>query len=121
MFLKIKTDVEKELISWAEDIDRLYPLSSTSPLIFNTIKEFVLGNGKRIRPVLFVLAYLGFSKKAAGGLYRSAVSFELMHDYMLVHDDIIDKSDTRRGKPSVHARFNKYLSGYKNLKFNGQD
>jgi geranylgeranyl diphosphate synthase type I len=39
---------------------------------------------------------------------------------MLVHDDIIDKSDTRRGKPSMHSLFNKYLKG-KKVKFNGED
>jgi geranylgeranyl pyrophosphate synthase len=40
---------------------------------------------------------------------------------MLVHDDVIDKSPTRRGKPSVHAVLNKYLNARKNIKFNGED
>ncbi|MCM8779892.1 MAG: polyprenyl synthetase family protein, partial [Candidatus Omnitrophica bacterium] len=46
---------------------------------------------------------------------------EMLHDCMLIHDDIIDKSDLRRGKPSMHAKLNKYLSGYKTRKFSGQD
>src|SRR4030042_1469006 len=67
------------------------------------------------------MGYLGVSRKAASGLYRSALSIELLHDFMLVHDDIIDKSDTRRGKPSLHQGFKNYLSGYKTNKFTGED
>jgi geranylgeranyl diphosphate synthase type I len=40
---------------------------------------------------------------------------------MLIHDDIIDRSSTRRGKPSMHAMFNKYLTGRKGIKFSGED
>jgi geranylgeranyl diphosphate synthase, type I len=85
------------------------------------IREFLLRKGKRIRPCLFVAGYLGFSGKNPCGLYRSAISLELLHDFMLVHDDIIDKSDTRRGKPSMHAMLNKFLTRYHNIKFSGQD
>jgi geranylgeranyl diphosphate synthase type I len=40
---------------------------------------------------------------------------------MLIHDDIIDKSDTRRGRPSMHKKLNEYLKNYKDIKFSGQD
>lgn len=74
-----------------------------------------------MRPILFVIGYRAFSKKNPQGLYRTALSLELLHDFMLVHDDIIDKSPTRRGKPSVHAALNKYLNHHKGLKFSGED
>jgi geranylgeranyl diphosphate synthase type I len=67
------------------------------------------------------MSYLGFTKKAATGIYRSALSLELLHDFMLVHDDIIDKSLTRRGELSMHEMLNRHLSKYKNIKFNGED
>ncbi len=121
MILEIKNRVELEISNYIRNIDKLYSLKSISPVLFRNIKEFVSRKGKRIRPVLFVIGYLGFAKRVARGLYRSAVSLELLHDFMLVHDDIIDKSETRRGKPSMHTRLNRYLKGYKNLKFNGQD
>lgn len=71
---------------------------------------------------MFCIGYLGFSKKTPQGLYRCALSLELMHDFMLVHDDIIDKSQTRRGKPSMHALLNRYLRDTsKKAKFNGND
>ncbi|MBU1869117.1 MAG: polyprenyl synthetase family protein [Candidatus Omnitrophica bacterium] len=121
MFLEIKRKVEQEFVNYTKSSDKLYRLSSISPLLFNNIKEYLYRKGKRVRPILFAVGYLGYSKNPAPGLYRSAVSLELLHDFMLVHDDIIDKSDTRRGKPSMHAMFNAYLSRYKGAKFSGQD
>ncbi len=101
--------------------NKLYQLKQLSPVLFKRIKEFICRDGKRVRPILFCLGYLGFSKKTPPGLYRSALSLELLHDFMLVHDDIIDKSDQRRGKPSMHALLNNYLNQNKKIKFNGQD
>lgn len=121
MFLKIKNRLEKELSSYLTSIDKTYSLNKLSPLLSNSIKEFITRKGKRIRPLLFCVGYLGFSKRIAPGLFRSALSLELLHDFMLVHDDIIDKSLTRRGRPSMHARLNRCLKNKKNLKFNGQD
>lgn len=121
MFFKIKNQIDKELRNFILDINRLYSLNKISPLLYRSIKEFMLRDGKRVRPSLFLIGYLGFAKKAPPGLYRSAVSLELLHDFMLVHDDIIDKSDTRRGKPSMHEMLNRYLSPHKDIKFNGQD
>lgn len=121
MFLGIKKRIDGELSRFTASIDHAYSLNKISTALFKTIKDFISRKGKRVRPILFVVGYFGFSKKAAPGLYRSALSIELMHDFMLIHDDIIDKSSTRRGKPSMHEVLNRYLTGYKNIKFNGQD
>jgi geranylgeranyl diphosphate synthase, type I len=121
MFLKMKIRIEKELAVYVKTIDKQYSLNKISPVLFKNIKEFICRDGKRIRPILFCVGYLGFSKKIPPGLYRSALSLELLHDFMLVHDDIIDKSDTRRGEPSMHALLNRYLRANKKAKFNGED
>jgi geranylgeranyl diphosphate synthase, type I len=122
MFAAIKNRIEKNLPLFLRHIDKVYSLSTISPLVFTSIRDFVLRDGKRIRPILFVTGYLGFSKRAdTPGLYTSALSIELLHDFMLVHDDIIDKSEMRRNKPSMHAMLNNYLGHFKKVKFNGQD
>ena len=121
MFSKIKHKIEQELASYIRSINKLYSLNKISPLLSDSINNFISRKGKRVRPLLFAVGYLGFAKKAAPGLYRSAVSLELLHDFMLVHDDIIDKSATRRGKPSMHEMLNRHLVNYKNIKFDGQD
>jgi len=119
--LKIKNKVEKELKVYIRDVEKLYPLRKISPVLFKHIKDFVSRSGKRIRPVLFIVGFRGFSDKMLPGLYKSAISCELLHDFMLIHDDVIDKSQTRRGKPSMHAMLNKYLINKKRAKFNGAD
>nr|WP_232483366.1 polyprenyl synthetase family protein [Brevibacterium yomogidense] len=68
------------------------------------MRTFTAG-GKRVRAVLLWWGY-----ELAGGEDRHAIaaaagSVELLHAAALVHDDIIDESETRRGRPSVHARF----------------
>ena len=117
----MKIRIEKELAAYIQTVDKLYSLNKLSPVLFKSIKEFICRPGKRIRPILFCIGYLGFSKNTPPGLYRSALSLELLHDFMLVHDDIIDKSDTRRGLPSMHTLLNQYLNSNKNAKFNGED
>jgi geranylgeranyl diphosphate synthase type I len=121
MIYRIKNKIDQGLVRLIQNIDKLYSLSKVSPLLLKSIKEFVLRKGKRIRPILFVIGYLGFSKKEPKNLYASALSIELLHDFFLIHDDIIDKSDTRRGKPSMHKMLDNYLASHKNIKFNGQD
>ena len=59
--------------------------------------------GKRLRPILFLLAY-----RVAGGANQEdvmplALAFELIHTATLVHDDINDEAQQRRGIPTIHA------------------
>lgn len=70
------------------------------------LTDYVLAPGKRIRPLLCVIGW-----QAAGGggseetVLRLAASLELFHAFALIHDDIMDDSDTRRGLPSAHHAF----------------
>ncbi|MFA6350218.1 MAG: polyprenyl synthetase family protein [Candidatus Omnitrophota bacterium] len=121
MLNKLKITINHELAQFISQLNKDYSLRKISPLLFETIKDFMLRDGKRVRPLLFVAGYLGYAKKPAPRLYQSALSIELLHDFMLIHDDIIDKSNVRRGKPTVHVMLNRYLKNKNNLKFNGQD
>lgn len=60
--------------------------------------------GKRIRPSLMAWAHEAFGGRAVD-VPGAGVALELVHTSALVHDDIIDRADTRRGLPSVHAAF----------------
>ncbi len=121
MILKIKNRIEEELKNYTTTFDKIYGLNRISGLLYTNITEFISRSGKRVRPILFCLGYLGFKNRPPAGFYRSALSMELIHDFLLVHDDIIDRSLLRRGKPSMHAKLNKYLKGLKNVKFTGED
>jgi len=122
MFEDVRNRIEQELPAFIKRVDEEYALKSLSPLLFSAIQEFILREGKRVRPTLFVAGYLGFTAKRAAHLYTSALSIELLHDFMLVHDDIIDRSDLRRNKPSAHALFNAYLKKRRSgTKVSGED
>ncbi len=67
--------------------------------------EFIIkGKGKRLRPLLVL-----FSAKAVGGKYSNAynasIAVELLHNFTLVHDDIMDNADKRRGRPTLHKKY----------------
>ena len=121
MLNKIKNKLENKLASYLDQLDKKYSLKKISPILFKHIREFALRKGKRVRPTLFIIGYLGFTKKPASGIYTSALSLELLHDFMLVHDDIIDKSELRRDKPTMHILLGRYLKRSRNIKFSGQD
>src|SRR5690606_27068661 len=73
--------------------------------VAETIEQFVLRGGKRLRPAF---AYWGF--RGAGGedsdqVVAAVSALELVQASALIHDDVMDASDTRRGEPAVHRRF----------------
>lgn len=75
-------------------------------LLVAALEDFVLTGGKRLRPAF---AYWGW-RAVAGGEPDSDVlllfsALELLHACALVHDDVIDDSSTRRGRPTTHVRF----------------
>ena len=121
MLRRIKNRVGKEIDRYLLTLHKKYSFDTLSPELFRHIRLSLLQNGKRIRPSLFVLGYLGFAKNETAGLYTSALSTEFLHNFILIHDDIIDRSGTRRGNPSMHKTFDRYLKGYRHIKFTGQD
>jgi geranylgeranyl diphosphate synthase type II len=63
------------------------------------------GGGKRLRPLLVILAYKTVKGKVTG-VTNAAVAIELLHNFTLVHDDIMDNSDKRRGRATIHKKYN---------------
>lgn len=121
MHIGIKNRLDSELSRLMKSGSDARLLKRVSPILFREIRDFTLRKGKRLRPILFIAGYLGFADKPAKNLYKCALSLELLHDFLIIHDDIIDKSDMRRGKPSMHKRLESYLPGNKNIKFSGED
>lgn len=73
--------------------------------VYSDLQSFITRRAKRIRPILFLLSHRIFSGQdplQKPHLMRAAVSLELFHSFILIHDDIIDRSDRRRGEPTLH-------------------
>jgi geranylgeranyl diphosphate synthase type II len=91
-----------------EKIDRrlFLALKERQPeALYNPASYILESPGKRIRPFLVIL-----SAKATGGklnkVYNAALAVEMLHNFTLVHDDIMDNADLRRGKLTLHKKFN---------------
>ncbi len=98
----IKNFLQEELLLFDDYLREA--IKSDNPRLSEKIAHVFKTNGKRLRPTLVLL-----TAKACGGIipetYHGAVTVELLHTASLVHDDVIDKSDIRRGRRSVNAVF----------------
>jgi len=72
--------------------------------LYKPVKYILSTGGKRLRPLLVI-----FSTKAVGGnfsvVYNASVAVELLHNFTLVHDDIMDNADKRRGMLTLHKKY----------------
>ncbi len=73
--------------------------------LYEPIKYVLSMGGKRIRPVLMLLSYNLYKDNPADILVQ-AVGLETFHNFTLLHDDLIDRADLRRGHATVHKRWN---------------
>jgi geranylgeranyl diphosphate synthase, type I len=71
----------------------------------DALEVFVLGGGKRLRPAFAYWGYRGAGGADTDSVVAAVSALELVQASALIHDDLIDRSDTRRGEPSVHRRF----------------
>jgi geranylgeranyl pyrophosphate synthase len=76
--------------------------ASHGPLLARYAGQTITAGGKRLRPLLVFLA-AGAPPPESDGLLRSAVAVELIHGATLIHDDVLDGSPLRRGRPTVFA------------------
>ena len=73
--------------------------------IYEDIASYCTRKGKRLRPVLALLAYEGYKKgkKNSAEMAKLAAALEMMHSFLLIQDDIVDKSTMRRGEKAMHV------------------
>lgn len=83
------------------------PLGPEYDRLADMLADFVLGGGKRLRPLFAWSGWLAAGGPAEGpqaeAMLRAAAALELVQACALIHDDIIDSSDTRRGRTTVHV------------------
>lgn len=74
--------------------------------LYDPLRYMMEIGGKRIRPRLCLLAYSLYKDNFDEGILSPAAAIEVFHSFTLIHDDIMDKADVRRGVPTVHRRWN---------------
>ncbi|HEX7745595.1 MAG TPA: polyprenyl synthetase family protein, partial [Micromonosporaceae bacterium] len=73
--------------------------------VADAVEAFVLHGGKRLRPAFAYWGYRGAGGVDSDQVVASLAALELVQASALIHDDLMDRSDTRRGEPAIHRRF----------------
>ena len=99
------TDQFSEYLSRIEDaLERELDLYSWSE--FHAPLRYASDGGKRIRPLILILSAECINSRRLGpDAYLAASAIELLHTESIIHDDIIDEENLRRGKPSFHIKY----------------
>jgi geranylgeranyl diphosphate synthase type II len=105
---ELQKKINQEIARRSAGLNARQPAELYAPI------DYSLGvGGKRLRPVLLLLAFNLFSDEIEKAL-PAALAVEVFHNFTLLHDDIMDKAEVRRNKPTVHLKFsenNAILSG----------
>lgn len=72
--------------------------------LYAPVEYGLSAGGKRLRPVILLMAADAFGGKAETAM-RPAIGIETFHNFTLLHDDVMDRSDVRRGRQTVHKKF----------------
>lgn len=96
---------EKEYIAYINKALSEIPYPSRPAGLYEPIAYTLDCGGKRIRPMLMlaVTEALGVDKSKA---INQAIGLEMFHNFTLLHDDVMDRADVRRGRPTVHVKWN---------------
>ena len=88
-----------------EQIKQLAIGNQTPAGLYEPIDYVLAAGGKRVRPVLTLMACNLFSDDIGDAL-TPAIALEVFHNFTLMHDDVMDRADVRRNRPTVHKRWN---------------
>ena len=95
--------VAEELELVEENLTR--SVRSAEQTLTDIASHLICGGGKRVRPMITLLAFRAFGGKRVEDIVDIATAIELIHTATLLHDDIIDGAETRRGKESAYKKF----------------
>ena len=107
--MSLYTDFRKDVTILKKNLS--VPFNHLPPLFVKLPCIYLKAGGKRIRPIFVILA-AQFGNYSLENAAKIAVSLELIHMASLVHDDVIDDSDMRRGLETVKAKWNNRVAMY---------
>src|SRR4051812_18774790 len=99
--------LDRALADWLE-AKRGEAMAAVSPetlQLIDGVGQLAVQGGKRLRPALVYYTYRACGGAVDGEVLPLALSTELLHTYLLIHDDIMDHAEIRRGQPAAHVRF----------------
>jgi len=103
---QVRTSVQSELTDFLSmQTQFLGEIGSELAPVAQAMSAYLLDSGKRLRPLFAYAGYLGAGATEDKAVIKAVASLELLQACALIHDDLMDGSDTRRGKPAMHRQF----------------
>jgi geranylgeranyl diphosphate synthase type I len=129
--MEIRDALNKIVAVVQKELEKLFVANGTkrnqlgvfSKLFYNEFDDYLTNAGKRVRPFLTINAFDSVGgDHSTGNIVRASLAIELLHSGSLLHDDVIDKDETRRGKPAFHVVFRDiYTDKKKDTTFRAKD
>lgn len=89
----------------AEDAIKGIHYPEVAPGLYEPVRYAMESGGKRLRPALCLAVYSALTHCTPEKAISQALAIEMFHNFTLLHDDVMDNADVRRGRPSVHKRW----------------
>ena len=110
---QLRSEVDREIAAFLDQKQPvLAQISADGSVLLDSIRDFVAG-GKRLRPIFLLTGWLATGSPLTKSAYQAGAALELLQACALIHDDVMDSSDTRRGRPATHREFATYHRGHK--------
>ncbi len=88
----------------------LHQLGSGNPMMESIISSFLSTKGKQIRPIIVILTAKMMHARVDDKTLAAAAAVELLHNASLIHDDVVDNSQLRRGIPTINAIWDNHIA-----------
>ena len=103
---QLRSEIDGVLVDFTKTRSKaLVDIGSELQPVAAAMTEFITDGGKRFRPIFAYLGYLGTGAAPRHEILKACTALELVHVCALIHDDVMDGSDTRRNKPAIHKLF----------------
>lgn len=103
---RFRAQLDQSVLRWlAAKRDEAGTAVGQADELAGVLPKFFARGGKRLRPALLYYAYRGCGGRSEGRVMPAAMAVELLHTYLLIHDDIMDHAEVRRGAPAAQVLF----------------
>jgi len=103
--LEVAAAVDEQLRHYFDGKKPSYQRHVSHTHMWENLEQVVIAGGKRLRPYLLVLAYETGGRTFDDSVIQVASGWEMLHQCMLIHDDIIDRDILRHGQPNISGRY----------------
>ena len=107
-YTEITSCISEDIARYQEEFERI--LRTKIPLADNIIRYFLDKKGKQLRPIMAILAARIAKGKASDATIKGAVALELLHNASLMHDDVVDNSELRRGVETINKVWDNHIA-----------